>query len=537
MEEYESVHDFLNTAALKYFGIQYLFPYQRLVITNILEAAGVNGFAPQPGRNSVTGEMEKYDINPYQIVILPTGAGKSLCFMLPVPLINGITLVIFPLLSLIADQARRLRENNFSPSILRGGQSKTERNRIWNNVRTGKSKIILSNPETLLQPDILEKLKPLHIKHLVIDEMHIVSEWGDTFRPSYLAISRIYKEADIDVVTAFTATASEVILSRVKRILFPDSSPSLITADPDRPNIRYRVVRTIAKNHDLYKLSAICPKPLLVFCRSRTSTELTARYLRQRLGANNIFFYHAGLAKKEKKEIENWFYNSTDGILAATCAYGMGVDKQNIRTVIHLDPPPSVEAYLQESGRAGRDRKEAEAVILISESDFTDTQRMDNPVLKQRYLTFLHGLANNNACRRVSLLKLLGVTNESCSGCDVCDKKLQKEISGITDLSGFVKKHSRKTTLREAVLTLSGKKYLEVYLNGYDHSLFYEALCSWTEEEIKEGIIELMKEGIISVPKHGPYKNLLIYHRKKQKLVSYSLSTPQMHSSPFADRD
>ncbi len=537
MEEYETVHDFLNAAALKYFGIQYLFPYQRLVITNILEAAGVDGFAPKPGRNSVTGEMETYDINPYQIVILPTGAGKSLCFMLPVPLINGITLVIFPLLSLIADQARRLKENNFSPSILRGGQSKTERDKIWNNVRIGKSKIILSNPETLLQQDILEKLKTLDIRHLVIDEMHIVSEWGDTFRPSYLSISRIYKEVDIDVVTAFTATASETILSRVKKILFPDSSPSIITADPDRPNIRYRVIRSISKNYDLFQLAQTCPKPLLVFCRSRTSTELTARYLRQRLETNNIFFYHAGLSKEEKKEIENWFYSSTSGILAATCAYGMGVDKQNIRTVIHLDPPPSVEAYLQESGRAGRDRKEAEAVILISESDFTNTQRMDNPVLRQRYLTFLHSLTNNKVCRRVSLLKLLGVSNESCSGCDVCDRNLQKEISGSTVLSNFAKKHSRKTGLREAVLTLSGKKYLEVYLNRYDHSRFYGTLSSWTEEELKEGIIELMKEGVISIPKHGPYKNLLIYHRKKQKFISYSFSTPQMHSYPFPDRD
>ncbi len=517
MEKDKREHDFLNTTALEYFGIKYLFPYQRLVITNILEAAGVEGFAPQLGRNTVTGEMEKYDTNPYQIVILPTGAGKSLCFMLPVPLIDGITLVIFPLLSLIADQARRLIENNFSPSILRGGQSKAERGKIWNDVKTGKSKIILSNPETLLQHDVLEKLKTLQIKHLVIDEMHIVSEWGDTFRPSYLEINRIYKEADIDIVTAFTATASEAILSRVKEILFPDVSPLLITADPDRPNIRYRVLHTISKKYDLFNLSSTCSRPILVFCRSRTSTELTARYLRQRLNEKNIFFYHAGLSKEEKKEAEKWFYNSSDGILAATCAYGMGVDKQNIRTVIHLDPSPSVEAYLQESGRAGRDRQEAEAVSLISDSDFTDTYRMDNPVLKQRYLDFLHALTNDRACRRVSLLKLLGVTNENCSGCDVCNKELQKEISGFSALSGFVKKHSRKTALREAVLTLSGKRYPEVYLNGYYHSRFYGALCSWTEEEIKEGIIELMKEGIISIPKHGPYKNLLIYHRKKMR--------------------
>ena len=452
MEGETNEPDFINSAALKYLGIRYLFPYQRLVVTNILEAAGARGFAHEPVRNSITGEMEVYDTNRHQIVILPTGSGKSLCFMLPVPLIGGITLVVFPLLSLIADQARRLIRDNFHPSILWGGQTEAERNEIWTNLENGRSKIILSNPETLLQENIIKRLKSLKIKHLVVDEMHIVSEWGDTFRPSYLDISRIYREVDIDVVTAFTATASKTILDRVKDILFPGLSPAVITSDPDRPNIHYRVMRSISKRQDLYGIAMNYKRPMVVFCRSRTGTELTARYLRRRLNSNKVFFYHAGLSMGEKKSIENWFFDSTDGILISTCAYGMGVDKKNIRTVVHMDPSPSVEAYLQESGRAGRDKIDAEAVLLVSYSDFLDAEGIKDSVLKKRYLDFLYSVTDNSTCRRKSLLKLLGAENDNCSGCDVCRSEIKESVSGFNEITGYVKKNSRKSILREAIL-------------------------------------------------------------------------------------
>jgi len=283
-------NDILNDTAMKYFGIKYIFPYQRLAAASILEAAGAEGFARQAALNPVTGETEVYDTNPHRIVILPTGSGKSLCFMLPVPLIGGITLVVFPLLSLIADQARRLIQSGFNPVVLRGGQSREERDIIWNSLREGRSRIILSNPETVVRNEIIKNLKELDIKHLVVDEMHIVSEWGDTFRTAYLEINRVYRETDIKVVTAFTATASEKILSRVKKILFPDSSPVIISSNPDRPNIHYSVIRSVSKKHDLSVISAKARKPMIVFCRSRTGTEITARFLRTKLNNSRIRF-------------------------------------------------------------------------------------------------------------------------------------------------------------------------------------------------------------------------------------------------------
>ncbi len=183
--------DSLRDMAKKYFNIDYLFPYQRLVISNILEAAGAGGFMQIAERNPVTGEFEVYDTRPNQIVILPTGAGKSLCFMLPAVLLPGLTVVVFPLLSLIADQARRLMEAGLKPGILRGGQSRAEREKLMKDVKNGSVKFLLTNPETILRPDTLSKIKNLTVSHIVIDETHTVSEWGDTFRPVYLELGKL----------------------------------------------------------------------------------------------------------------------------------------------------------------------------------------------------------------------------------------------------------------------------------------------------------------------------------------------------------
>jgi len=327
---YMNTHDPITEMAAEHFGISYLFPYQRLVISNILEAAGVPGFAPEPSVNPVTGEEETRDTSPHQIVILPTGAGKSLCFMLPSLLLAGPTLVVFPLLSLIADQARRLVKAGMKPGILRGGQPKAEREAVFEGARKGDIKMILTNPETALNPAVLQELAALHVRHLVIDETHTVSEWGETFRPIYLDVGHLAIEAGIPMVTAFTATASPLILKKVKEIIFPDTSPNIIAANPDRPNIAYRVIPVISKMRELTAMLAVTSdtavkRPVIVFCGSRRQTELLAASLRQRLETDQVFFYHAGLSKAEKTKVEEWFFTSTDGVLVATCAYGIGV--------------------------------------------------------------------------------------------------------------------------------------------------------------------------------------------------------------------
>jgi ATP-dependent DNA helicase RecQ len=496
------------------FGIDYLFPYQRLVISNIFRSAGVDGFAPTPYRNPVTGETETVDTTPHQIVILPTGAGKSLCFMLPAAVLPGPTLVVFPLLSLMADQERRVLEAGMGAAVLKGGQPKQERAELWRRIDSGEVQMVLTNPETALQPATLKRIGEAGFSHLVIDETHTVSEWGQTFRPVYLEIGELARQADIPLITAFTATASEMIIDKVKEIIFPGLSPNVMAANPDRPNIAYRVIPTICKEHDLAVLlggtdAAVraggsrdadgggLRRPALVFCRSRVSAEMTARYLRRRLGEREIFFYHAGMTKEEKKRIEEWFFHSKNGILCSTCAYGMGVDKKDIRTVIHRDLSPSIESYLQESGRAGRNREQAEAVLLYSPEDRKLADSMTGEIERARYTALLRFAEDGGTCRRESLLALLGARPEACFGCDVCRGSVQDTARGEAEILRFLNANRRRYAFDETAQILAGDMTYDVQVRGLWMNPRFGALAGWSREEAESALAALEREGRI----------------------------------------
>ncbi|MDA3939835.1 MAG: RecQ family ATP-dependent DNA helicase [Spirochaetia bacterium] len=526
-----SITDPLTVIAKEHFKIDYLFPYQRLVISNILEAAGAEGFIHKPEINPVTGKSEIFDTRPNQIVILPTGAGKSLCFMLPAVLLSGLTIVVFPLLSLIADQARRLIEAGIAPGILRGGQSTAEREKLWDDVEKGLVKFILTNPETILKTNMLSKLREFTVSHIVIDEVHTVSEWGDTFRPVYLELSKLtcgFEELETQpVVTAFTATASDNILNRVCEIVFPGKYPELIAANPDRPNISYKVIHTISKNRQLIELLTSteddsCKFPVLIFSRSRSGAELIAHMLRQELGRDNIFFFHAGLEREEKSKIQEWFYTSSEGILVATIAFGMGIDKKDVRTVIHMEPSLTVEAYLQESGRAGRDTKKSKAVMLVSKEDRPENKQQNNSenltILELRYREFITAFLNNKQCRRKSLLKLMGAEYNSCFGCDVCDKAIQNKIIGKNEIIKLVKRYNRKLTLREAALTLAESRYTDVFEKKLFRLRGYGTLTGWSLDDVKDAIHHLEEESLIKIPVRGVYKHRLRMQSKEGSL-------------------
>ena len=358
----QNTNDVLDEAAKRLFGLSYLFPYQRLVITNILEAAQAvtAGQALQLTQRAESGGEDQSDrmLTGKQIVILPTGAGKSLCFQLPAMMMDGLTLVIYPILSLMADQQRRLNEQGFSPVIIRGEQSINERDEIWQKLETQNAKFIIANPEVLLTPNVKSRLEKIKITHFVIDEAHCVSEWGESFRPSYLEIGSIINYLNPPLVTAFTATASAPVLEKIKRYVFNNSDVLKIIGNPDRPNISYTAKGCINRDLAVRDLLITNSRPAIVFCTSRPGTEKLAHYLRCELNEmgyswyREIRFYHAGLSREEKAAAEKWLLHNTEAVLCSTCAFGMGVDKADIRTVIHRDCAPSAEAYLQESGRA-----------------------------------------------------------------------------------------------------------------------------------------------------------------------------------------
>ena len=510
--------DPLDSAVKSLFGLSYLFPYQRLVITNILEAAQAAGISVNwpdqetgeiPAEEPAAEDLSDRVSTGRQIVILPTGAGKSLCFQLPAMLIDGLTLVIYPILSLMADQERRLREKGFEPVIIRGGQSREERDSIWEKLQGGHrpttcssgqtGKFIIANPEVLLTPQVKRQLEKIRVAHVVIDEAHCVSEWGESFRPSYLEIGSIINALKPPLVTAFTATASSPVLEKIGKYIFGNSEALQIVGNPDRPNISYSAKGCICRDLAVRDLLAVRARPAIVFCSSRPGTEKLARYLRNEfaeMGFNwhrEIRFYHAGLNREEKTDVEKWFINNTEAVLCATCAYGMGVDKADVRTVIHRDCAPSVEAYLQEAGRAGRDGKQSRAILLWGPEDEAALARAKTSANHSRISALLRYAGDINLCRRHSLLALLDydangeVPENLC--CDVCENKasaiLREEISTME----FFHRNKRRFTSFEAASILAASKIIR-----------------WSEAEASMVIDFLLKTGKLKNIEHFPWK-------------------------------
>ena len=515
----------LSRAVKELFGLSYLFPYQRLVVANILEAAGAAGinvqwpretgepesaFDPEPGRESAQSDKDSAlsdrESGGRQIVILPTGAGKSLCFQLPAMLMEGATLVIYPLLGLMADQERRLAERGFAPVIFRGGQSKEEREVIFEKLRSGESRFIIANPEVLLTPAIMPRLKEMKIVHAVIDEAHCVSEWGETFRPSYLEIGRIIVASGAPMVTAFTATAGASVLEKIDSYIFAGKGAQRIVGNPDRKNIAYAAKGCLLKDLATRDIVLAKRRPAIVFCSSRPGTEKLARYLKNEMTdrglvwQREIRFYHAGLSVEEKKETESWFLRNSEAVLVATCAYGLGIDKPDIRTVIHRDCPPSVEAYLQESGRAGRDGLPSTAVLLWGPEDERSLSRAKTEGDKKRLARLLAYARDTGHCRREALLNLLDYEGEKDSPetkcCDVCEKEADSELREERGAHDFFRRNKRSYTTGEAARVLAKAPNIR-----------------WSEEEASEVISYLIKTGALIKLKNPLWKNKITLAR------------------------
>ena len=495
--------DEVQQVALNSFGIKYLYPWQRIVIANILDAVKSHEKNELYQKQLESGELTKEDFNEIiydqdgnergkQIVLLPTGAGKSLCFLVPSLLIDGPTLILYPLLALMSDQQRRMEEGNMEIVVFKGQQSSEQRKANFEKLKNG-AKVILANPEVLQSESLLEEIAKFNIKHIAIDEAHCVSEWGDTFRPAYTTVGNIIKKLGNPVVTAFTATASPSVLERISEIMF-DGKAHILRSESDRKNIIYHVVKTGSKEKTALEYAEKSEKPLIVFCSTRKRAENLSKTFAEYFGYDKVKFYHAGLEKSEKDKIEKWFFPKDDAILCSTCAFGMGVDKKNIRTVIHLDPPPTAESYIQEAGRGGRDGKISNAILLWSYENAKNALKFPENSRER----VLYKFAEAKTCRRQILLDALGGEKAVCSGCDICDGTSVDFAQDEKTALKYIKKFNKFYDIEKM------EQKLQEHFN--QKNALHKKMRYWEIYDVRQIMKSLFEQGKIKVCKF-PWKN------------------------------
>ena len=362
------------------------------------------------------------------LVIMPTGGGKSLCYQIPALVRPGLAVIVSPLIALMKDQVDALRANGVAAACINSALPREELLAIYASLRNGDLKLLYVAPERLLLPDFLSRLAELRLALFAIDEAHCISQWGHDFRPEYAQLGCLKHHFPQIPVIALTATADDAtrhdMLGRLGL-----HQPFIHLASFDRPNIRYTVIEKYKPNE---QLAAFLKKQQgmsgIVYCTSRHRTEEVARFLSSR--QIRAACYHAGLPGEERSRVQDAFLRDDLEIVVATVAFGMGIDKPNVRFVVHYDTPKNIESYYQETGRAGRDGLPAEALLLYDPADTERLRRMleagqnrdpEQQRVEQYKLNLMSAFAEAQTCRRQVLLNYFGeYQSEPCGNCDVC---------------------------------------------------------------------------------------------------------------------
>jgi ATP-dependent DNA helicase RecQ len=361
------------------------------------------------------------------LAIMPTGGGKSLCFQLPALTLKGIVLVVSPLIALMRDQVSALKALGVNAGALTSGNTNEETETVFNDLENGNLKLLYIAPERLANIGTQRMLSKLPISFIAVDEAHCVSQWGHDFRPDYLRIGELRKLLNVPLA-AFTATADPETQNEIKDRLFDINNPEVFLQGFDRPNIHMSFsVKASPRKQVLDFVEKRKGQSGIIYCGSRAKCETIAQALRS--SGHQALHYHAGMDAEDRRISERRFQLEDGLIVVATIAFGMGIDKPDIRYVIHADLPKSIEGYYQEIGRAGRDGEPAETMTLYGADDIRlrrsqiDEGLASNDRKKADHgrLNALLGLAEARRCRRRVLLRYFGDVIETCNNCDLCD--------------------------------------------------------------------------------------------------------------------
>lgn len=394
------LHPDMENVLKRYFGYDSFRPYQREIIENIML-----------GKSS--------------LVLMPTGGGKSLCYQLPALMLEGTTIVISPLISLMRDQVSQLRSNGIAAVALNSSEDDLDMMTLQRECQDGHVKLLFLSPERLMM-ELPRFLRSIHISLIAVDEAHCISQWGHDFRPEYSQLGVLRETFPQVPIVALTATADKVTrFDILNQLNIPDAK--VFIGSFDRPNLSLDVRRGMdsyeKRNAILHFLASHQGEPGIVYCLSKKNAESVAAFLR----AHHVeaAVYHAGLSLLERNRTQEDFLNDKVQVVCATIAFGMGINKGNVRFVIHYNLPKSIENYYQEIGRAGRDGAPADTLLLYNVSDIVQLTRFaqasGQSAINMERLSRMREYAEANVCRRRILLNYFGQeTAGDCHNCDVC---------------------------------------------------------------------------------------------------------------------